>query len=121
VNIASIAAHGRAAGNAGYGAAKAAVISMSRSAAVSLAPKSIRVNVVTPGLIDTPALAKTMDFFAGAKGDRHGVMNYFLQRIPLNRIGTPQEIADAAAFLVGPGASYITGSEIVIDGGLLVS
>jgi NAD(P)-dependent dehydrogenase (short-subunit alcohol dehydrogenase family) len=118
VNIASVAAHGRVPGNAGYGAAKAAVISMSRSAAATFASRGVRVNIVTPGLIDTPALERTMARFAGDKGDAAVVLDRFLQGVPLNRVGKPQEVAEAVSFLVGPCASYITGTEILIDGGM---
>lgn len=118
VNIGSIAAHGRAPTNAGYGAAKAAVISMSKSAAATFAPKGVRVNVVTPGLIDTPALAGTMSRFAGKGGNAAAILDQFLQAVPLRRVGTPQEVAEVVSFLVGPQSSYITGSEIIVDGGM---
>jgi NAD(P)-dependent dehydrogenase (short-subunit alcohol dehydrogenase family) len=112
VNVASAAAwSGNTAGMA-YAAAKAAVISITRSAAVELAPRSIRVNAVCPGVIRTPLLE------AGRAEE--------LDRIlppgqPLPRWGQPGEVAAAIEFLAGPGASFITGETLLIDGGLVAA
>ncbi|WP_439817244.1 SDR family NAD(P)-dependent oxidoreductase [Zavarzinia sp. CC-PAN008] len=118
VNLSSAAAHGPAPGNIGYAAAKAAMISTSRSAAAELAPQGIRVNVVTPGTIQTPALDATMEVLGkGAGPDKP--LAAFLRRIPMARVGQPEEIAKACLFLISDEASYVTGAELVVDGGLL--
>lgn len=97
-----------------YGATKAALLALARSLAVELAPRGIRVNTVTPGPIDTPALAKL-----GLAGDALvGFKHHMTERVPLGRLGTDEEVAHAVAFLSSPGAGFITGAEIVIDGGL---
>lgn len=89
-----------------YGAAKAGVIAFTRYAAVHLAPRSIRVNAVAPGA------------FPGAPADRDETfVSELAQRVPLGRIGQPAELAQSVVFLLGQGASYITGHTIVVDGG----
>lgn len=97
-----------------YAAAKAGVIGLCRSLAVELSPREIRVNVVLPGLIETP---QTMDGTNSMGSD-----NLLRARdvIPLRRVGRAEEVADLIDFLASPVSSYITGQSIVIDGGLSV-
>jgi 3-oxoacyl-[acyl-carrier protein] reductase len=95
-----------------YAAAKAAVISYSKTLAIQLAPKHIRVNTIAPGSIE----------FAGGVWDmakQHNRPFYDLvhSSIPSERMGTPNEVGDVAAFLVSPRASWITGTCIAVDGG----
>lgn len=95
-----------------YAAAKAAIISYSKTMAVQLAPKNIRVNTITPGSIE----------FAGgvwdmAKQYNRPLYDMVLGSIPFGRLGSPAEIGNVAAFLVSPRASWITGSCIPVDGG----
>lgn len=94
-----------------YSSTKAAVIKLAKSFAIDLAPKKIRVNSISPGYIETPIfddrLKKDPSYLEGKK-----------QYIPLSRIGRPEDIAHAAVFLSSPEASYITGANLVIDGGL---
>lgn len=120
VNIASVAAYRGWSQNAAYAAAKAAVVSLSKSAAVRLAEagRGIRVNVVAPGLIETPATGKMFEAFEhlGATGYTREVMT---GRIPMGEIGQPEDIANAILFLASDEARYITGAELVVDGGLL--
>jgi 3alpha(or 20beta)-hydroxysteroid dehydrogenase len=92
-----------------YCASKWALRGMGRAAANDLAPRGIRVNTIFPGLIDTQMLED-----AGIAGDQTAA----LARIPLGRIGVPQDIAEVVAFLVSPRSSYLTGAEIVVDGGM---
>jgi NAD(P)-dependent dehydrogenase (short-subunit alcohol dehydrogenase family) len=90
--------------HAAYGSSKWALRGLTQVAAAELAPSSIRVNAVFPGPIETPMLdAATQERLAG--------------RSVLGRLGKPMEIADAVAFLVSEQASFITGSELVVDGG----
>jgi len=98
-----------------YSASKAAVRSFGRTLAAELSPRGIRVNVVSPGLIETP--------FWGKVGLSHGDVEAFGARVveqtPLGRPGKPEEIAATAAFLASDEASYFTGADLVADGGLI--
>lgn len=110
VNIASLSGVRADHGFAAYNAAKAAVINLTRTIAIDHAREHIRATAVCPGYIATPLTAPIASFDT-VHGD-------WLQRIPLQRAGTPEEIAHLVVFLLSPAASYITGTEIVIDGGL---
>ena len=92
-----------------YACAKAGVEMLSRNAALELAPRRIRVNTVSPGLTDTPLTAGLRDV--------QGVETAFMQRIPLRRWGTPDDMAAAALFLASDDAGYISGSNLFVDGG----
>ena len=108
MNIASMAAHRGSFQHAHYSAAKGGVLSLSRSLAVELAPRNIRVNAVSPGLIDTP-----LGRLASA-----GRPSRKKSPIPLGRQGTATEVAHAVVFLLSDESSYITGHDLVVDGGL---
>lgn len=112
VNIASLAAHTASPQNIGYSAAKAAVLNLSRSVALDLAPRGIRVNVVTPGMIRTRALEATIAALAERGETLVG------DKVPLGGVGEPDDIAQAVTFLCSDGAKYITGAEFVVDGGM---
>jgi NAD(P)-dependent dehydrogenase (short-subunit alcohol dehydrogenase family) len=118
VNIASVVAHSGAPRNMAYSAAKASVLAMSRSAAAELAEKNIRVNVVTPGLVQTRAFDRSMDALATPGRSSADIRVSYLRKVPMKRLGTPQEIARAILFLASEDASYITGTELIVDGGL---
>ncbi len=117
VNIASTMAHGGAADNIGYSSAKAAVIAMSRSAAAKLAAQGIRVNLVTPGMIQTWALDSTLRALAGAAGSAEQVRQTLVGNVPLGRIGQPVDVANAVVYLASDEAAYVTGAELLVDGG----
>jgi glucose 1-dehydrogenase len=97
----------------GYAAAKAALISVCQTLAVEWAADGIRVNVVSPGRIRTP-LSEHRYQDPESKAKREAVQ-------PLGRIGTPDDIAGIVSFLAGPDASYITGENVTVDGGLVRS
>ncbi|QHC30257.1 SDR family NAD(P)-dependent oxidoreductase [Streptomyces sp. HF10] len=107
-HIASIEAAHPAPGHAHYGAAKAAVVAHARSAALEYGPDGIRVNTVSPGLIDRPGLADAWP---------DGVHRW-RTAAPTGRLGRPEDIADACVFLASPLASWITGHDLVVDGGV---
>ncbi|HEV2170363.1 MAG TPA: SDR family oxidoreductase, partial [Candidatus Binatus sp.] len=107
VNVSSMAAL-RSNSQISYEATKAALLGLSRSAAVSHARDNIRVNTILPGLIDSSMVRRLV-------GDRE---NTVAPRIPMRRQGTPWEIAKAIVFLLSDDASYITGTELIVDGGL---
>jgi NAD(P)-dependent dehydrogenase (short-subunit alcohol dehydrogenase family) len=104
---------------AGYAAAKAGVIQLSRVVAVQYAPRNIRVNTVVPGQLHTPMVeARLAKQRAG--GDVKGLLKARLRRIPLGFAGDGRDTANAALFLASDEARFITGAEIVVDGGMTV-
>lgn len=106
----SIAAHEAMPRSFAYGASKAGVRSLGRSLASALQPRGIRVNVLTPGLTQSPMQAKM-----GPGGDAE--VSGILAKIPMARMAMADEIAAAAIFLAGPAASFMTGAEIKVGGG----
>lgn len=109
VNVTSVLASHGARGQAVYSASKAALEAITRAAAIECAPWGIRVNAVAPGWIDT----EMVDGFS--ESDKNNI----LARVPTGRIGQPQEVAQAIAFLASDQASYITGSILSVDGGYI--
>lgn len=102
-------------GSVAYNASKGGLVNMTRSLADELAPDGIRVNCVCPGWVDTPFNRPFWDHAGpGAEAE-------VLKGIPLGRQCTPEEVAPAVVFLVGPGAGYITGQTVVIDGGMMAT
>ena len=98
-----------------YSATKAAVRSLGRTLAAELAPRGIRVNVVSPGLIDTPFWGKV----GLSKDEVDAFGEQVVQQTPLGRPGRPEEIAATVAFLASDDASYFTGADLVADGGMI--
>ena len=107
-HIASIEASHPAPEHAHYSASKAAIVMHARSAALEYGPHGIRVNTVSPGLIDRAGLAEAWP---------EGVERW-TRRAPLGRLGRPEDVADACVFLASPLASWITGHDLVVDGGV---
>jgi NAD(P)-dependent dehydrogenase (short-subunit alcohol dehydrogenase family) len=96
-----------------YDISKGALVMLTRTLALSLAPHGIRVNAIAPGLIETPLSAAWLQ-------SRPGVRERSEERIPLRRLGTPEDCAPAAVFLCSDAAAYLTGEILVIDGGLTI-
>jgi 3-oxoacyl-[acyl-carrier protein] reductase len=111
INITSVVGSSGNPGQANYTAAKAGVEGLSRSLAQELGSRNITVNCVAPGLIDT-------DMTKGLPEAQRAAM---LQRIPLNRLGQGEDVAAAVAFLAGPGAGYITGITLHVNGGMYMA
>ncbi len=110
VNIASTAGLTGGQTRAAYNASKGAVVLFTRSLAIDWGPRGVRVNCVAPGLIDTP-----MADWIRLDPVR---LAAFERTVPARRIGTPDDVADAVAFLASEGASYMHGSTLVVDGGV---
>jgi NAD(P)-dependent dehydrogenase (short-subunit alcohol dehydrogenase family) len=111
INIGSIEALAPAKGHSHYAAAKAGVVMFSRVAALELGEHHIRVNTVSPGLINRPGL--DTDWPEGYHSYRG--------KAPLGRVGEPEDIADACVFLASDAARWITGAHLVVDGGMMSS
>jgi 3-oxoacyl-[acyl-carrier protein] reductase len=111
INITSVVASSGNPGQMNYAAAKAGVEGMSRALAREIGSRNITVNCVAPGFIDT-------DMTKGLGADQHAAL---LTQIPLARLGAPEDIANAVAFLAGPQGSYITGSTLHVNGGMFMN
>lgn len=110
VNVATIAAVRSTPGLGAYAASKAALISMSQTAALEAAPANIRVNIVIPGVIDTESMR-------GSYGDDPNITAHAQAAIPMKRFGTPRELAHGILFFASDDSSYCTGHSLLVDGG----
>ena len=110
INVASVIGLIGNAGQCNYAASKAALIGFTKSVARELASRGITANALAPGFIET-------DMTSGFNPELRGEM---LNRIPLNSFGQPEDIANAALFLAGPGARYVTGQVLTVDGGMVM-
>jgi NAD(P)-dependent dehydrogenase (short-subunit alcohol dehydrogenase family) len=112
VNIASTHALAGTAERSTYGISKAALVGMTRMLAVEWAEYGIRVNAIAPGRLETPSPSRA------EKGADRGYMDAMLERIPLHRLASAEEVAATVAYLVSPAAASMTGQVMVLDGGL---
>ena len=108
VHIASIEGTQPAIGHAHYAVSKAALIMHAKASALELGPSGIRVNAVSPGLIDRPGL--NVQWPEGAAN--------WVSRAPLGRLGTGEDVAKACAYLLSDAASFVTGTNLIVDGGM---
>ena len=111
INITSVVGSSGNAGQMNYAAAKAGVAGMSRALAREIGSRNITVNCIAPGFIDT-------DMTKGLGAEQHAAL---LTQIPLARLGAPEDIAHAVAFLAGPQAAYITGTTLHVNGGMYMN
>ena len=111
VNIASIQSFIALQNSFAYNASKGAVLQLTKALASELAPDGIRVNAIAPGAIATPLNAETRA--------RPGYLDDFLKRVPLKRVGEPEDLVGAAVFLASSLSAYVTGATIPVDGGFL--
>ena len=111
VNVASVAGMVGVRGRAAYGASKGAVIAFTRALAIDHVEDGIRVNCVCPGTIDSPWIDRVVDELGESR-------DALVARQPLGRLGTPEEVAEAVAYLASDRAAFATGSALVVDGGV---
>jgi NAD(P)-dependent dehydrogenase (short-subunit alcohol dehydrogenase family) len=115
VNVSSI--YGAIGGNGAahaYHASKGALRLMTKNAAIRYSKEGIRVNSIHPGFIETPMVAPLL---APVDGAPNPMAQFILMNTPMGRVGRPEEVANAIAFLASDEASYMTGSEVYVDGG----
>lgn len=115
IHISSVGAYAAQEGASVYCATKAALLGLTKSMALELAPHGIRVNAIAPGDIQTE---RNQDITNALK--ERGVKGDYFRRVPIGRRGTPAEIGPTAVFLASDDASYITGETIIVDGGFLI-
>jgi len=118
INLASVQGYASQKGVAAYATSKGAIHSLTRALALDHAPDKIRVNSISPGSIRTPMLASSAAHFSpGIPAE--AVFARFGAAHPLGRVGTPEEVAELAAFLASDRSSFCTGADFLVDGGLL--
>src|SRR5262249_23254641 len=101
---------------AAYVASKGGLLQLTRALAVELAPRGVRANCVCPGNIATPLT----DRFAAATADPAAALAAYADEAPMRRLGTAEEVASCVRFLASDAASFVTGSALVVDGGMTV-
>lgn len=116
INNASILGHASQKTTAAYSASKAGVMGLTRTIAIDHAKDGIRCLSISPGTIDTPLVQIAAATFEGR--DAEDLKNEWAAHHPLDRLGTPEEVAETVYFLASPGAGFMTGSDVLIDGGI---
>ncbi|HZX01621.1 SDR family NAD(P)-dependent oxidoreductase [Kribbella sp.] len=117
VVVSSVQAYAAQTGVAAYSMGKGALLSLVRAMAVDHAPDGIRVNAVCPGSVDTPMLRTSAAQFAGDRATDEVVAEWGRSH-PLGRVSNPEEVAEVIYFLSSPAASFVTGADVKVDGGL---
>jgi len=120
VNVSSVQAFASQKGVAAYTASKGGVNALTRAMALDHAEEGIRVNAVCPASVDTPMLRWSANLFKGDKTAEETVEGWGKMH-PMGRVAMPEEVAEVIAFLAGPRASFVTGSEYKVDGGMLAA
>lgn len=119
VNLSSVAGLVGAPNLISYNASKGAVRLMTKAAALEYAPMKVRVNSVHPGIIDTPMMAEAAKVLEATTGQgSNTIRTQFASRHPLGRMGRDVDVANAVAFLASDAAAFVTGAELVVDGGM---
>src|SRR2546423_3300795 len=122
VVISSVQAHVNQSNVAAYAASKGALDALVRSMAIDEARHGVRVNAVCPGSVDTPMLRATARKFSdGTDAGTQALVEAWGRTHPLGRVATPREVGEVVAFLAGPRASFVTGEDVRVDGGLLAT
>lgn len=109
INVSSIAAEHGVPQSAHYSAAKAGLEALTKASAKALASRGVHVNAVAPGMIETRMLEPFLE--------RPGQLDRWMQEIPLERLGQPEDLVGAVTFLAGPASDYVTGTVVLVDGG----
>jgi NAD(P)-dependent dehydrogenase (short-subunit alcohol dehydrogenase family) len=120
VNVSSVQAIASQTGVAAYTASKGGINALTRAMALDHAHENIRVNAVCPGSVDTPMLRWAADLFKGEDTVEATVEDWGRMH-PLGRVARPEEVAEVICFLAGPKASFVTGADYMVDGGLLAA
>ncbi len=123
INIGSVdSLHPSMVGLAAYDASKGGVLMFTRSLALELAPSRIRVNAILPGGVETEGTARPLEGSGMTEAQAREFKAQFVKaRVPLGRMGVPDDIAKVALFLASPAADYITGASLTVDGGMLLT
>ena len=118
VLVASVQAYVAQQGVAAYASTKGALLSLNRAMAVDHAAEGIRVNAVCPGSVDTPMLRWAAGLHADSEAEVDAIVADWGRSHPIGRVAQPREVADVVTYLLGPHASFVTGADIKVDGGL---
>jgi meso-butanediol dehydrogenase / (S,S)-butanediol dehydrogenase / diacetyl reductase len=121
VTVASLAGLRAGPASAAYCASKAGVIQLTRCMALDHGPAGVRANCVCPGWVRTPMADEEMDELGARRGtDREGAYALAVAEVPSGRVGLPEDVAEAVAWLAGPASSYVNGAVVTVDGGAAV-
>jgi 2-deoxy-D-gluconate 3-dehydrogenase len=123
INIASVdSVHPSLVGLAAYDSSKGGVLMFTKNFALEMAPHRVRVNAILPGGVQTEGASKPLEGSGMTEAQLKEFMQRFIQtKVPMGRMGVPDDIAKVAVFLASPAAEYMTGSAVTVDGGMLLT